>query len=59
MLDEFQGGLTPEAMIDAIRYLPHQPKPSTTGADGLLDGLAHVIDRTKALLGPTLHSVQA
>lgn len=57
MLDETRDGLTPEAMIKAIRALPDQPKPSVTGAEGLLDGLDHVIDRTRALLNPKLRSV--
>ncbi len=57
MLDEYRDGLTPESMIKAIRDLPNQPKPSTTGADGLLDGLDHVIDRARILLNPPLRSV--
>ena len=51
MLDEFRDGLTTEAMIAAIRALPELPKPSEAGADGLLDGLDAVIERTRILLG--------
>ncbi|WP_170414073.1 glycosyltransferase family protein [Ruegeria arenilitoris] len=51
MLDENRDGLTADAMIEAIRDLPHQPLPSQTIQDGLLDGLDYVIDRVDALLG--------
>ena len=51
MLDENRDGLTPEAMIQAIRSLPHQPLPSQAIQDGLLDGLDYVVDRVDALLG--------
>jgi predicted glycosyltransferase len=51
MLDETRDGMTPQAMIKAIRGLPHQNKPSEVGADGLLDGLDIVVQRAKALMG--------
>ncbi|KUJ78712.1 glycosyltransferase family protein [Ruegeria profundi] len=51
MLDENRDGLTPEAMIQAIRNLPEQPLPSQAIQDGLLDGLDYVVDRVDALLG--------
>lgn len=57
MLDETRDGLTTDAMIEAIRSLPQQPEPSASGVDGLLDGLDHVIDRTRVLLQPPLRSV--
>ncbi len=50
MLDEKRDGLTTHAMINAIRGLPEQRKPSQAGADGLLDGLDVVIERTRTLL---------
>lgn len=50
MLDESRDGLTPEAMIAAIRALPDQPLPSQAIGDGLLDGLDYVTDRVDALL---------
>ncbi|NEK23716.1 hypothetical protein GV827_15045 [Sulfitobacter sp. JBTF-M27] len=50
MLDEFRDGMTTQAMIEAIRALPDQPKPSESGADGLLDGLEVVIKRARALM---------
>jgi predicted glycosyltransferase len=50
MLDETRDGMTPEAMIRAIRALPSQDKPSQAGADGLLDGLDVVVDRARALM---------
>ena len=50
MLDETRDGLTPQAMIDAIRNLPQQRRPSEAGADGLLDGLDVVVDRANALM---------
>lgn len=53
-LDEFRDGLTPQAMIAAIRALPHQNRPSQAGADGLLDGLDVVIERAKGLMRSTL-----
>lgn len=57
MLDETRDGLTPEAMIAAIRGLPDQPLPSQTIGDGLLDGLDYVTRRVRALL--TARSDQA
>ena len=50
MLDETRDGLTPEAMIKAIRALPSQPRPSEAGSAGLLRGLDVVIERTRHLL---------
>ncbi len=50
MLDEARDGMTPDAMIRAIRGLPDQPKPSQAGADGLLDGLDVVVERARALM---------
>jgi|TARA_B110000908_G_scaffold65548_1_gene79432 predicted glycosyltransferase len=50
MLDEKRDGMTPQSMIKAIRALPSQGKPSDAGADGLLDGLEDVIQRTRALM---------
>ncbi|KIC43886.1 membrane protein [Ruegeria sp. ANG-S4] len=52
MLDERRGGLTTEAMIQAIRDLPHQPLPSQAIESGLLDGLDYVAHRINDLLGP-------
>jgi predicted glycosyltransferase len=49
MLDEDRDGMTPEAMIRAIRNLPNQPKPSSAFSSGLLDGLDTVTRRVKAL----------
>lgn len=51
MLDERRDGFTPEAMIAAIRGIPHQPKPSGAFVPGLLDGLNVVSERTLAMLG--------
>ncbi len=50
MLDETRDGLTPPAMIRAIRALPAQPLPSQAFADGLLDGLDYVTRRVALLL---------
>ena len=50
MLDETRDGMTPEAMIRAIRALPLQGRPSEAGADGLLDGLDVVVERARALM---------
>ncbi|MEL7132434.1 MAG: glycosyltransferase [Pseudomonadota bacterium] len=49
-LDRFREGLTTDAMVEAIRALPHQKRPSQAGANGLLDGLDVVISRTRTLL---------
>jgi hypothetical protein len=37
-------------MIEAIRALPFQNKPSEAGADGLLDGLDVVVRRAADLM---------
>ena len=50
MLDEHRDGMTTQAMIDAIRALPAQGKPSDAGADGLLDGLDCVNARAHILM---------
>ena len=50
MLDETRDGMTADAMITAIRRLPHQNKPSEAGADGILDGLKVVMERATALM---------
>ncbi|KIC48254.1 glycosyltransferase [Tateyamaria sp. ANG-S1] len=49
-LDRFREGLTTNAMVEAIRALPNQKRPSEAGADGLLDGLEVVIARAQALM---------
>ncbi len=51
MLDERREGLTTEAMIQAIRNIPHQPLPSEAIRGGLLGGLDYVTDRIEVLLG--------
>lgn len=56
MLDELRDGMTPEAMIRAIRGLADQPRPSETMSPDLLDGLDYVTRRVQALLG---HPVEA
>lgn len=56
MLDEQRDGLTPEAMIKAIRALPAQKRPSEAGSAGLLDGLNVVIERTRSLLADRVSS---
>ncbi|WP_050603066.1 glycosyltransferase family protein [Ruegeria sp. 6PALISEP08] len=50
MLDEHRDGLTPEAMIRAIRSLSEQSLPSQAIQTGLLDGLDYVTDRIDDLL---------
>lgn len=50
MLDETRDGLTPEAMVQAIRNLPQQPLPSQAIRGGLLDGLDYVTERIDTLL---------
>ena len=54
MLEDGRDGLTPEAMIRAIRELPTQPLPSQAMQNGhltgLLDGLDYVTRRVAALL---------
>lgn len=57
MLDERRDGLTPQAMTQAIRDLPHQPLPSEAMQPGLLDGLPYVTGRVAALT--MRHSEQA
>ncbi|APX13596.1 hypothetical protein BWR18_00430 [Tateyamaria omphalii] len=54
-LDRFREGLTTTAMVDAIRALPSQKRPSEAGADGLLDGLEVVIARAQALMQQPLN----
>ncbi|GGX58821.1 membrane protein [Tateyamaria omphalii] len=53
-LDRFREGLTTDAMVSAIRALPHQKRPSEAGADGLLDGLDVVNARARALMQHSL-----
>ncbi|MEX0309547.1 MAG: glycosyltransferase family protein [Tateyamaria sp.] len=53
-LDRFREGLTTDAMVAAIRGLPHQKRPSEAGADGLLDGLDVVNARARALMQHTI-----
>ncbi len=50
MLDEDRDGMTPQTMVDFIRALPTQKKPSQAGANGLLDGLDVVVARAAALM---------
>lgn len=50
MLENGRDGLTPQAMIRAIRELPSQPLPSQAMRDGLLGGLDYVTHRVAALL---------
>jgi predicted glycosyltransferase len=50
MLCEQRDTMDTNAMIDAIRGLPLQNKPSQAGASDLLDGLDIVVARTNALL---------
>ncbi|MEM6940076.1 MAG: glycosyltransferase [Pseudomonadota bacterium] len=54
MLDETRDGMTTQSMIAAIRALPTLPKPSTAGADGLLDGLEVVVARAHDLMSREL-----
>lgn len=51
MLDEARDGMTPHAMIAAIRNLPQQSLPSEAMPKGLLDGLDNVTQRIALLLG--------
>ena len=53
MLDENRDGLTPEAMIKAIRNLHNQPLPSEAMQTGVLDGLSYVTERVAALTAKT------
>jgi len=50
MLNADRGDLTPRAMADAIRKLPHQGKPSDAQADALMGGLDYVVARAKHLI---------
>ena len=50
MLDENRDGTTPQTMINAIRALPTQPKPSLVFSEGLLDGLDYVTGRVDQML---------
>ena len=50
MLDETRDGLTPAAMVAAIRALPEQPRPSQVPIAGLLDGLDYVTGRVRSIL---------
>lgn len=50
MLDETRDGMTPQAMIAAIRNLPQQNPPSQSMPKGLLDGLETVTKRIAKLL---------
>ena len=50
MLENGRDGLTPEAMIRAIRDLPNQPLPSQAMHEGLLGGLDYVTRRVATLL---------
>ncbi len=50
MLCDRGDGMTTQSMIEAIRALPCQSKPSDAVSDGLLDGLDYVTDRVSVLL---------
>jgi predicted glycosyltransferase len=50
MLDENRDGMNAQSMIQAIRGLTDQKKPSEAGSEGLLDGLDVVVDRAEALM---------
>ena len=50
MLHETRDGLSPAAMIEAIRALPSQNLPSQVIGPGLLDGLEHVTARVALML---------
>jgi predicted glycosyltransferase len=50
MLDETRDGLTPDAMIRAIRALAEQQPPSAAICGGLLDGLDYVTGRVRQFL---------
>lgn len=50
MLDEHRDGMTAQTMIRFIRDLPFQKKPSSAGANGLLDGLDVVVARAAHLV---------
>ncbi len=50
MIDEDRDGMTPAAMIKAIRGLPTQNPPSAHHHNGLLDGLDYVCGRVDTLI---------
>lgn len=50
MLCDTGEGMDTQSMIDAIRALPNQTKPSEALSDGLLDGLGYVTERVTVLL---------
>ena len=49
MIDETRDGMTPAAMIKAIRNLPLQAPPSACVYPGLLDGLEKICERVRVL----------
>jgi len=59
MLDEQRDGLSAEAMIEAIRALPLQKRPSETMPPRLLDGLDVVTERMADVLGRRASVAQA
>ncbi|MEW9922469.1 glycosyltransferase family protein [Marimonas sp. MJW-29] len=50
MLSELSTELTPAAMAEAIRNLPHQPLPSESGVQELMGGLRYVSRRVETLI---------
>ncbi|WP_121068014.1 glycosyltransferase family protein [Chachezhania antarctica] len=58
MLDERRDGLTTGAMIEAIRALPTQKRPSEVMPDRLLDGLDRVTERMADVLGNRASAAQ-
>ena len=58
MLDTQRAGMTPAAMIAAIRALPDQAKPSEAGAQDLLGGLDQVILRTRHLMNDAVRAAE-
>lgn len=52
MLDERRDGLTVDAILQAIRGLRDQPRPSEAGACDMLGGLEIVVKRAQALMAP-------
>ncbi|MEM8692755.1 MAG: glycosyltransferase [Pseudomonadota bacterium] len=58
MLDTKREGMTPAAMIAAIRALPDQAKPSEAGAQDLLGGLDQVILRTRHLMNDAVRAAE-
>ncbi len=59
MLDNDQEADPVAAMIDAIRNLPDQKRPSAGRYDGLLDGLECIVSRARAMLDRQSHPEQA